>query len=173
MQGSGQPDAAAKTTGEVQPIVTNRVLGPVARFLPGFAVVSHVGRRSGRSYRTPVNLFRRGDGYVIALTYGADSQWVRNVLAAGAVDVETRGRRVHLVDPEVVRDPARTLVPAPVRVVLGLANVDEFMLLNEIAQDADRLRPALTRRGPRTYLLGARGTEPQRAKPRGCKGSPL
>jgi len=124
-------------------IVTNRVLGPVARFLPGFAVVWHVGRRSGRSYRTPVNLFRRGDGYVIALTYGADSQWVRNVLAAGAVDVETRGRRVHPVDPEVVRDGERSLVPAPVRVVLGLANVDEFMLLNEIAQDAgsSSLRP--------------------------------
>jgi len=80
---------------------------------------------------------------VIALTYGADSQWVRNVLAAGAVDVETRGRRVHLVDPEVVRDGERSLVPAPVRVVLGLANVDEFMLLNEIAQDAgsSSLRP--------------------------------
>jgi deazaflavin-dependent oxidoreductase (nitroreductase family) len=116
-------------------IATNRVLGPVARYLPGFAVVLHVGRRSGTGYRTPVNLFRRGDGYVIALTYGADSQWVRNVLAAGAVDVETRGRRIHLVDPKVVRDPARSLVPAPVRVPLGLAKVDEFMLL-EIAHDA-------------------------------------
>jgi deazaflavin-dependent oxidoreductase (nitroreductase family) len=110
-------------------IATNRVLVPVARVLPGFAVVVHVGRRSGRSYRTPVNLFRRGDGYVIALTYGADSQWVRNVLAAGAVDVETRGRRLHLVDPEVVRDPARSLVPAPVRLPLRLAKVDAFMVL--------------------------------------------
>jgi deazaflavin-dependent oxidoreductase (nitroreductase family) len=124
-------------------IATNRVLGPVARILPGFAVVWHVGRRSGRSYRTPVNLFRRGDGYVIALTYGADSLWVRNALAAGAVDVETRGRRGHLGDPDGVRVGDRTLVPAPVRVVLGLAKVDEFMLLNEIAQDAgsSSLRP--------------------------------
>jgi deazaflavin-dependent oxidoreductase (nitroreductase family) len=71
--------------------VTNRVLGPFARRLPGFAVVAHVGRRSGRVRHTPVNLFRDGDRYVIALTYGADSQWVRNVLAAGAVDIETRG----------------------------------------------------------------------------------
>jgi deazaflavin-dependent oxidoreductase (nitroreductase family) len=110
-------------------VVTNRVLGPPARYLPGFASVSHVGRRSGRIYRTPVNLFRREDGYVISLTYGADSQWVRNVLAAGGVDIETRGRRLHLVDPEVVRDPARSLVPKVVRVPLRLANVDEFMLL--------------------------------------------
>jgi len=112
-------------------VVTNRVLGPLARYVPGFAVVSHVGRRSGRMYQTPVSLFRRGDDYVIALMYGADSQWVRNVLAAGGADIETRGGRVHLVDPEVVRDPARSLVPKPVRVPLLLANVDEFMLLRE------------------------------------------
>jgi deazaflavin-dependent oxidoreductase (nitroreductase family) len=110
-------------------VVTNRFLGPLARYLPGFAVVSHVGRRSGRAYRTPVNLYRRGDGYVIALVYGADSQWVRNVLAAGGADIETRGRRVRLVGPEVLRDPARSLVPMPVRGPLRLANVDEFMLL--------------------------------------------
>ena len=111
--------------------VTNRVVEPVARRLPGFAVVSHVGRRSGRVYRTPVNLFRDGDRYVVALTYGSDSQWVRNVLAAGAVDIETRGRRVHLVAPEVVRDAERSLVPSPVRPVLGLVRVSDFMLLRE------------------------------------------
>jgi deazaflavin-dependent oxidoreductase (nitroreductase family) len=117
-------------------VVTNRVLGPFARYLPGFAVVSHVGRRSGRTYRTPVSLFRRGDGYVIALVYGADSQWVRNVLAADGVDIETRGRRLHLVGPEMVRDPARSLVPKPVRVPLRLASVDEFMLLKRADADA-------------------------------------
>jgi deazaflavin-dependent oxidoreductase (nitroreductase family) len=111
--------------------VTNRVLGPAARRLPGFAVVSHVGRRSGRVHRTPVNLFRDGDRYVIALTYGADSQWVRNVLAAGAVDIETRGRRRRLVAPEVVHDPRRSLVPAPIRPVLGLVRVSDFMLLRD------------------------------------------
>jgi deazaflavin-dependent oxidoreductase (nitroreductase family) len=117
-------------------VVTNRVLGPLARYLPGFAIVSHVGRRAGHTYRTPVNIFRRGDGYVIALTYGADSEWVRNVLAAGGADIETRGRRLHVVDPKVVRDPARSLVPKPVRVPLRLANVDEFMLLKRADADS-------------------------------------
>jgi deazaflavin-dependent oxidoreductase (nitroreductase family) len=116
-------------------VVTNRVLGPLARYLPGFGVVSHVGRRSGRVYRTPVNIYRWGDGYVIALMYGADSQWVRNVLATGGACIETRGRRIRLVDAEVVRDPARSLVPKPVRVPIGLAHVDEFMLLKRA--DAD------------------------------------
>ena len=110
-------------------IVTNRVLGPFARRVPGLAVVSHVGRRSGRTYRTPVSLFRRGDGYVIALFYGADSQWVRKVLSAGGAEIETRGRRLRLASPEVVRDPARALVPRPVRVVLRVVDVDAFMLL--------------------------------------------
>jgi deazaflavin-dependent oxidoreductase (nitroreductase family) len=120
----------------VNRVVTNRVLGPVARYLPGFAVVSHVGRRSGRTYRTPVNAYRRAGGYVIALVYGADSQWVRNVLAAGGADIETRGRRVHLVDPEVVRDPARSFVPKPVRLPLRLVNVADFMLLSRTDADS-------------------------------------
>ena len=117
-------------------VATNRVVGPLARYLPGFAVVSHVGRRSGRTYRTPVSLFRRGDGYVIALMYGADSQWVRNVLASGGADIETRGARIRLVGPEIVRDPARSLVPKPVRVPLRVVDVDEFMLLERADADA-------------------------------------
>jgi deazaflavin-dependent oxidoreductase (nitroreductase family) len=108
--------------------VTNRVLGPFARWLPGFAVVEHVGRRSGTVRHSPVNLFRHGGRYVIALTYGRDSQWVRNVLAAGEFDVETRGRTVHLVGPEIVHDDRRALVPAPVRVVLRLVAVDDFVV---------------------------------------------
>jgi deazaflavin-dependent oxidoreductase (nitroreductase family) len=110
-------------------VVTNPVLEPFARRLPGFAVVCHVGRRSGRAYRTPVNLFRDGDRYVISLTYGSDSQWVRNVLAAGAVDVETRGKRVHLAEPRIVHDEQRSVVPRPVRRILGLLKVSDFMLL--------------------------------------------
>ena len=108
--------------------VTNRVLGPLAERLPGFGIVIHVGRRSGTVRRTPVNIFRRGERYTIALTYGADSQWVRNVLAAGELDVEIRGRLVHLVQPELVHDETRRLVPAPVRVVLRATNVSDFLV---------------------------------------------
>jgi deazaflavin-dependent oxidoreductase (nitroreductase family) len=97
--------------------------------VPGFAIVVHAGRRSGRSYRTPVNLYRDGDGYVIALMYGADSQWVRNVLAAGGCEVETRGRLIRLVQPEIVHDPQRRCVPAPVRPILRALRVSDFMRL--------------------------------------------
>jgi deazaflavin-dependent oxidoreductase (nitroreductase family) len=110
-------------------VVTNPIVRRVAGRLPGFAIVTHTGRRSGRLYRTPVNLFRDGDRYVIALMYGRDSDWARNVRAAGRCDVETRGEHIPLVAPETVHDPARALVPAPVRPMLRAVNVSEFMVL--------------------------------------------
>ena len=78
--------------------VTNRVSRPLAGHLPGFAVVTHVGRRSGRIYQTPVNMFRDGERYVFALTYGPDVQWVKNILAAGECELVTRGRTIRLID---------------------------------------------------------------------------
>ena len=64
-----------KTVARFNARVTNRVSRPFAGRLPGFAVVTHVGRRSGRTYQTPVKMFRDGERYVFVLTYGADSQW--------------------------------------------------------------------------------------------------
>ena len=109
--------------------VTNRVMLRIAGWTPGFAIVTHTGRRSGRVYRTPVNVVRDGDRYVFALTYGADSDWVRNVLAAGRCEVETRCRTVELSDPELFTDSTRRLIPIPARWILQLANVDEFIAL--------------------------------------------
>jgi deazaflavin-dependent oxidoreductase (nitroreductase family) len=109
--------------------VTNRLTAPFASHLPGFAVVIHRGRTSGRMYRTPVNAFRRDDGYVFVMTYGPDVDWVKNVEAAGECDVEARGRIVHLVQPRRFTDPARGAVPRPVRMILRLIDVDEFIAM--------------------------------------------
>ena len=59
--------------------------------------------------------------------YGSDSQWVKNVEVAGRATLTTRGRDYHLVDPVRYRDPSRRLMPRPVRVILGLNDVDEFL----------------------------------------------
>jgi deazaflavin-dependent oxidoreductase (nitroreductase family) len=109
-------------------VASNRVLSPLARVLPGFGVVTHRGRRSGREYRTPVGVFRTPDGYVIALIYGV-GDWARNVLAAGGCDLEIRRRVVRLVDPRLVRDPSRSAVPVPVRPFLAVLGVTEFVHL--------------------------------------------
>jgi deazaflavin-dependent oxidoreductase (nitroreductase family) len=109
--------------------VTNRLTGPFAAWLPGFGIVVHTGRRSGRAYRTPVNVFGRPGGYVIALTYGVEAQWVKNVTAAGGCELITRGRRVRLTAPEIYRDERRRAVPAPVRPMLAALRVADFMRL--------------------------------------------
>ena len=86
--------------------VTNRILGPLARFAPWIAIVAHIGRKSHRRYRTPVVIFRRGDHFLIALTYGPESQWVQNVLAQGGCELEIMGRTLRLAEPRILHDPA-------------------------------------------------------------------
>jgi deazaflavin-dependent oxidoreductase (nitroreductase family) len=110
-------------------LVTNRLARPLAMRAPGFGVVVHVGRKSGRVYRTPVNVFPAADGYTVALTYGADAEWVRNVMAAGGCELETRGRVEHLAAGSVLHDERRTRVPWIVGKVLGLLHVADFMTL--------------------------------------------
>jgi deazaflavin-dependent oxidoreductase (nitroreductase family) len=109
---------------------TNRLTLKVAGYLPGFAIVSHVGRKSGRAYRTPVNAFRTDDGYIIALTYGAESDWVRNVLAARSCELQTRGRRVRLIDPHISTDQSKGWAPLPVKLILGLIDAPQYMRLS-------------------------------------------
>ena len=80
---------------------TNRIIGPILVWLPWFGWLSHLGRTTGRAYRTPLMLFRHGDRGVIALTYGARTQWLKNVLAAGECTFQSpRSEPIHLASPE-------------------------------------------------------------------------
>jgi deazaflavin-dependent oxidoreductase (nitroreductase family) len=118
-----------RSIGRLNRVGLNRVTTPVAAHLPGFGVVVHHGRRSGREYRTPVNVFATEDGYLVALTYGPGTDWVRNVVAAGGCDLLTRGRRLHLTQPRVVHDEQRTGIRPVERQVLHLLGVADFLAL--------------------------------------------
>jgi len=96
---------------------------------PGFAVLYHVGRRSGRAFSTPVNAFRDGADYIIALTYGPDADWVKNTLAAGGCEIVTRSQRIHLTNPRIITDLKRGWAPFPVRLVLGLIHAPHYLRL--------------------------------------------
>ena len=109
---------------------TNRITGLFAGWLPGFGILTHVGRKSGKVYRTPVNVFRTSTGFIIALTYSSQSEWVKNVLAAGGCELKTRGKTYQLSSPHVVHDPTRRRFPIPVRVVLKIVGADEYMELS-------------------------------------------
>jgi deazaflavin-dependent oxidoreductase (nitroreductase family) len=108
---------------------TNRITSLFAGWLPGFGILTHVGRKSGKVYRTPVNVFRASNGFIIALTYSSQSEWVKNVLAAGGCELKTRGKKYQLSAPKIVRDPTRRRFPIPVRIVLRIVGADEYMEL--------------------------------------------
>lgn len=110
--------------------VTNRITGLFAPYLPFFGVVVHTGRKSHHQYRTPVNVFPRPGGFVIALTYGPESDWVRNVLASGGATLQTRGRKYRLTNPRLIHDEEGRPVPAALRPILGLGKVSDFLDLS-------------------------------------------
>jgi deazaflavin-dependent oxidoreductase (nitroreductase family) len=80
--------------------VTNRIQGLYAWLVPPWAVILHRGRRSGREYRTPLFAFRRDRTLVIALLYGDESDWLRNLRSGGGYVVR-RGRTFVVTPPEV------------------------------------------------------------------------
>ncbi len=94
---------------------------------PGFRDAHPPGPKSGRLYRIPINLFRRPGGYRFALTYGADTDWVKNVLAAGGCTIRTRRRDVTLVEPRLGSDPTLSWAPIPARWILPRINAVEYL----------------------------------------------
>jgi deazaflavin-dependent oxidoreductase (nitroreductase family) len=109
----------------------NRVTVPLARAGWGpFALVKHVGRKSGRPYETPLLLARLGDDFVAELTYGPDVAWYRNVVAAGGCRVVVGG--VEYVIDRVEVCPAEVGLTAfgePAAAVLRLLRRREFRVL--------------------------------------------
>jgi deazaflavin-dependent oxidoreductase (nitroreductase family) len=83
----------------------NPVIMPLARHAPGFAIVKHRGRTSGKPYETIVNAYRRRNSLAIALGHGK-AEWVKNVLAAGEAEIHLFRGNVRVVNPRIV--PAGT-----------------------------------------------------------------
>jgi deazaflavin-dependent oxidoreductase (nitroreductase family) len=110
--------------------ILNRITTQFANRLPGFGIVTHLGRKSGRLCQTPVNVFRAPDEFLIALTYGRESEWVRNVLSAGGCQLETRHLMYQLSAPTIVHDPTRRRFPLPVRMILWIIGANDFMQLS-------------------------------------------
>jgi deazaflavin-dependent oxidoreductase (nitroreductase family) len=108
-------------------VVTNRIAGLFVTRLPGFGVITHIGRKSGKTFHTPVKVYRAPGGFLIALTYGPESQWVQNVVAAGQAELETRHTRYHVSSPTVVHDPSRQQFPFIVGLALRIIGATDFL----------------------------------------------
>ena len=95
-----------------------------------FSLIRHVGRKTGRTYETPVILVKTPEGFIAELTYGEDVNWYRNIVAADGCIVLHK-RREYRVNRIERYDANRALsaYPAPFRVVLKTTRRHEFRLL--------------------------------------------
>jgi len=110
--------------------VTNPLARRIAGWAPMFAIVYHRGRRSGQRYSTPINIFTTDSGFVIALTYGPDVDWVKNITKTGEAEIRHRSRLIRVVGPELIpTDEGMAAMPRLVRSILRMINVTEFLRL--------------------------------------------
>ncbi|OBF08011.1 peptidase [Mycobacterium sp. ACS4054] len=82
--------------------VTNPAARSITPWLPYLGTLEHVGRKSGKRYRTPLLVFPTPDGFVVLIGYGPHSDWVKNVLAGGQAVLHRRGSGIALVNPRLV-----------------------------------------------------------------------
>ena len=113
-------DAVRKSSRALKPMVLKTAGGPGA----SASVVHHVGRKSGTIYQTPVDAVPTEDGFVIALPYGENTDWLKNVLASGLATVVHDGVTYAVDTPEVVSmADAEHLFPASDQRTLRLFKV--------------------------------------------------
>ncbi|MEP7284300.1 MAG: nitroreductase family deazaflavin-dependent oxidoreductase [Chloroflexota bacterium] len=107
----------------------NRLTSQFARVPLGpFAVIHHIGRRSGKSYNTPIMVAPIDNGFAIALTYGPEVDWYRNVLASGRYGLLWHGKEYTLAPPELLDvNAALPAFPIPLRVILMLLGTQDFV----------------------------------------------
>lgn len=114
----------------VNPFVVRTVAG---RLRP-YAVVRHVGRRSGRAYATPVWAASLGEDFMIALILGTETDWCRNIRAAGHCTVQVGGVSYGLTGPELVdQSTALPAFPVPIRLVARVVGIRHFLKLRRVA----------------------------------------
>ncbi len=110
----------------------NRLTTRLARSGRGpFSLIRHVGRRSGKTYETPLILARVPDGFVAELTYGTDVNWYRNIVAAGECVIIYSGAeyRIDRIEP-CDRDIGIRAFGYPAALVLRVLQRHEFRLLH-------------------------------------------
>lgn len=96
-----------------------------------FALLRHVGRRSGKTYEIPIMVWRVEDGFVIVLTYGPQVDWLRNLQAAGQGSLRWHKQEYIFQKPEFI--DAKTALPALppfIKQILRLRGAHEFVKLS-------------------------------------------
>ena len=118
---------------------TNRLQRPFAGKPGAYAsVIRHQGRRSGRSYETPIVPFATDDGFIVSLPYGPTADWVQNVLALGSAVLIHEGRTLTVDRPEVVPvAQVEDLFPPSEQRTHRLFRIEHCLRLRRVQVDAD------------------------------------
>lgn len=107
--------------------VTNRVSGPLAPRVRPLATVVHRGRRSGREYRTTIMGWVDGGTLTVALTYGPEVDWLKNLDAADGGAVLWNDRELIVGRPVIVEpEEALARIPNPIGPILRLLRFEDF-----------------------------------------------
>jgi deazaflavin-dependent oxidoreductase (nitroreductase family) len=144
-----RPPRAVRMT--IKPM--SRLLNPLVRKLAGkkhmamAAQIHHTGRRSGRSFMTPVGAKISGVYFLIPLTFGNQSDWCRNVRAAGGATIRSQGHDYHVIEPELLdtkaaRTEIRSTFNLSDRVFIRLMGITQVMRLRLAPDDPRSPQPA-------------------------------
>ncbi len=112
----------------------NRVMLKIAgKSHSPIAVIRHRGRKSGKTYSTPIIAAKDQAHYVFALTYGTDVDWYRNVLAQGSAELLWHGQWYELAQPEPLDGKiARKSFASPLAVILTLLGIENYFQMEII-----------------------------------------
>ena len=117
----------------------NRLMGKLAYCPHGpFCVIYHVGRRSGKAYQTPIIAYPDDGSFIIALTYGPEVDWYRNISTAGRCKLLWHRREFAIEKIEPVEiETALPHFPLPARLVLRTIGIRYFVRMKvDTAQSA-------------------------------------
>ncbi|BBX84502.1 nitroreductase family deazaflavin-dependent oxidoreductase [Mycolicibacterium aubagnense] len=111
--------------------VTNPIQRIWAGYLPTFGILEHIGRKSGKTFRTPLTVFSTDDGVAILLTYGPNRDWLKNITAAGGGRMKRYGKTFAVTDPQMVtKEEAASHITGLGRLVFGRLPFEHAVMLH-------------------------------------------
>ncbi len=113
--------------------INKRVFNPGVIRKGTYPVVTHVGRVSGRTHQTPLDAFPTTTGYVLVCRYGPTSDWVQNVVEAGAATLRVGGEDVALGSPRLVGLDEALAVLATDTPPKDFTKAEHFVLMEQAA----------------------------------------
>lgn len=116
--------------------INKRVFNPRQIRKGSYPVVKHVGRTSGRSYETPLDAYPTKTGYVLVARYGPESDWVRNILAAGTATLRIVDEEHDLDSPRLVSQKEAFDVLVSAEPPADFTRAEDFLLMDHMTRPA-------------------------------------